>query len=160
VPLTSILAILDHHERDDVLASAVALAQIDHARLTLAVITPRGPRLVRPWTRCRVAPRPPDTPQQLDRQATDRLDRATAAVPANIALTARIEPGPVDRAIRRLATYDGYDLVLLAPTLLARRRRRRRRAAAPSSGRPRLTVVSGTQPATPRPPARKRGGRR
>lgn len=123
-----VLAVLDQQERATwaVLDRAVELAEAERARLTLAQTT--DPGLIVKWfaplamlsrVGCAVE-------FDLERFARDRLARASEFVPASIPLTTVLLGTDTPCAVRRLATHDVYDLVVINSALLARSHRLRR----------------------------------
>lgn len=153
-----VLVLLDDDERAmfPVLDRAIELAEVEHARLTIAKTTDPG-RIVR-WfgPMAMISRGGPMIEPPLDCQSR-ALDCAAAYVPASIPLTRVLLGSNTGRALRRLAQTQCYDLLIVREGFAAHNRRLRKEIRAlglselavhPRSGSPASVPASGPAPAS------------
>lgn len=113
-----VLALLDHDARSwrSILDSAIGLAEVEQARLTIAGISDPG------WIVKWFAPiAAPVTDPYLD-ALSDELRRAADLVPPSIPVTTVILGAPTGRALRQLTRGAAYDLLVVRDALAAQSR--------------------------------------
>ncbi|HUB73264.1 MAG TPA: hypothetical protein VL979_04410 [Solirubrobacteraceae bacterium] len=120
-----VLAILDGEPEDyrRLLAGAVELAQVQHARLTLAKTSDAGwlAQCVCVFPIVCVAPR-----AELEEHARDVLARSAELIPQSISLATLLLGEDACLSLRRLLSGGEYDLVVMREAFLRRRGRLRR----------------------------------
>lgn len=118
-----VLALLDDDERAmwSVLERAIAIAEGERARLTIAKTTDPG-RLVKWFAPLATLSRAGLVVEPDTASPWCMLDRATAAVPASVPVTRVLLGDDTARALRRLAKSATYDLVVMRDGFAAHHR--------------------------------------
>lgn len=122
-----LLVLLDDDERamSTVLERAIEIADVEHARLTLAKTTDPG-RMVKWFAPLATVSRAGLVVEPDLHSPCCMLDRAIMSVPASIPVTRVLLGEDTARAVRRLAESTTYDLAVMRDTFAAHNRSVRR----------------------------------